>query len=205
MLPEIKAVFWDVGGVLLTNAWDHNERRRAVAQFGLDAGEFERRHEAVVSDFETGRITLEDYLDHVVFYADRGFPRDAFRQFIFSCSQPNREALGLAASLAGSGRYLMCTINNESAELNAYRIQQFRLREIFDVFGSSCFVGLRKPDIKIYELALNLTQRAANECCFIDDRPENLAPAQQLGMHCIRMQGVQNLLEELKYLGVTTN
>jgi putative hydrolase of the HAD superfamily len=191
-----------VGGVVLTNAWDHNERREAIAKFGLDASDFEKRHESVVSDFERGQLDLEGYLNRTVFYDYRPFTREAFRQFMFSRSQPNPEALAFARSLAASGRFFMSTINNESAELNIYRIRQYRLREIFQFFVSSCYVGLRKPELDIYQLALNLTQHPADECCFIDDRPENLEPAQRLGMHSIRMQRVSQLREQLNKLGV---
>lgn len=201
-MAKIKAIFWDVGGVLLSNAWDHNERREAVARFRLDADDFEKRHASVVSDFETGKLNLDEYLDRTVFYRDQPFARDAFRQFMFSRSLPRPEALALARNLAARGKYLMSTINNESAELNDYRIRQFSLNEIFDLFVSSCFVGLRKPAPEIYRLAINLRQRAPDECCFIDDRPENLQPASLLGMHCIQMKGAENLREELKALGV---
>lgn len=201
-LPEINAIFWDVGGVLLTNAWDHNERRQAVAKFGLHGEDFERRHESVVSDFERGKLKLREYLDHTVFYCDRPFTPEVFERFMFSCSQANFEVLAVARSLAASGRYLLASINNESAELNTYRICEYRLKEIFELFVSSCFVGLRKPQPEIYQLALNLTQRRPEECCFIDDRPENLEPAQQLGMHCVRMQGVNDLRNDLDQLGI---
>jgi len=201
-LAKLTAIFWDLGSVLLTNAWDHNERGEAIAKFGLDANDFERRHESVVSDFERGQLDLEGYLNRTVFYDDRPFTREAFRQFMFSRSQPNREALTFARELAASGRVFMATINNESTELNMFRIRQYRLREIFQLFVSSCYVGLRKPELNIYQLALNLTQRPPDECCFIDDRPENLEPAQQLGMHCIRMQRVSQLRAELSTLGV---
>lgn len=198
----ITAIFWDVGGVLLTNAWDHNERREAVAKFGLEAKDFEERHESVVFALERGKLSLPEYLDATVFYKDRPFTRDTFREFMLSRSQPHPEALEFAKNLATSGQCLLATINNESRELNAFRIRQFGLREIFDLFVSSCFAGLRKPDPQIYQLAMDLVQRPPDECCFIDDRAENLEPARQLGMHCIRMQGVQNLRDELKKIGV---
>ena len=201
-MTKITAIFWDVGGVLLTNAWDHNERREAIAKFGLDANDFEQRHEAAVSDFERGKLDLEGYLDRTVFYQYRPFTREAFQQFMFSRSQPKREVLAVARGLAAGGRFFMSTINNESTELNMFRIHEYRLGEIFQLFVSSCYVGLRKPELNIYQLALNLTARPADECCFIDDRPENLEPAQQLGMHCIRMQTVSQLREELHRLGV---
>lgn len=198
-MSKITALFWDVGGVLLSNAWDHNERGKAAAKFGLDA-EFEHRHESVVADFETGKMTLTEYLDRTVFYQNRPFPREAFQEFMLSQSTPNAEALAFARTLAAAGKYLMSTINNESTELNEYRIRQFRLREIFDLFVSSCYVGLRKPQPEIYRLALSLTQRQPDECCFIDDRPENLEPARKLGMHAIRMEGVDQLQAALAAL-----
>lgn len=201
-MAEIRALFWDVGGVLLANAWDHNQRQRAAVEFGIDLQDFEQRHESVVSAFETGKLSLAEYLQQTVFYLKRPFTPEQFEQAIYSQSQANPEALALARQLAASGRYLMSTINNESAELNAFRIRKFGLREIFDLFVSSCFVGLRKPDPAIYQLALSLTQRAPDECCFIDDRPENLAAPRQMGMHCIRMEGVERLRDELKQLGV---
>jgi putative hydrolase of the HAD superfamily len=203
-VAKIRAIFWDVGGVLLSNAWDHNEREEAVRRFGLDPNDFEQRHTSVVSDFETGKLSLEQYLDHTVFYRDRPFTREVFRDFMFSRSQPKPETLLLARELAASNQYLMSTINNESAELNEFRIRKFALNEIFDVFISSCFVGLRKPSPEIYLLAMNLSQCSAGECCFIDDRSENLQPASQAGMHCIQMKGAEILRSELKALGVAT-
>ena len=201
-MAEITAIFWDIGGVLLSNAWDHQERRKAAAQFGLDLNDFERRHASVVSDFETGKLSLQQYLDRTVFYVERPFTREMFEQFMRSQSQPKPEALALARKLAASGRYLTSTINNESLELNEDRIRKFALKEIFDVFVSSCFVGLRKPSPEIYVLAMQLIQRHSHECCFIDDRPENLEPASRLGMRCVQMTGVEDLVSRLKALGV---
>jgi len=201
-LPEIKALFWDVGGVLLTNAWDHTQREAALQHFHVDQTEFAERHELSVSSFERGKITIDEYLDRVVFYKPRSFSRDEFKQFIFSLSEPNEEALAFARQLTGSGKYLIGTINNESRELNQYRIERFGMRAIFDVFVSSCFVGLRKPEEAIYRLALDVTQQAAEECCFIDDRALNLEVAKRLGMHTIEMDDVKQLRADLRKLGI---
>ncbi len=152
-MPQIHAIFWDVGGVLLTNAWDHTERAAALERFHLDEKDFASRHEMVVSSFERGKITLDEYLDRTVFYRNRPFTRDEFRDYMFSLSQPMPEVLAFAHALADSGTYFMGTINNESRELNLYRIEKYGLREIFRLFASSCFVGLRKPESGIYRLA----------------------------------------------------
>lgn len=202
-MPLISAIFWDVGGVLLTNAWDHTERRAALERFQLDEKEFHDRHEMVVSSFERGKITLDEYLDRTVFYRARPFTRDIFRDYMFSLSQPIPGALQFAQSLSDSGKYFMGTINNESRELNYYRIEKFGLRKTFRLFISSCFVGLRKPERDIYRLALETTQIPADECCFIDDRALNLECAAKLGMQTIQMQQLDQLRADLAKLGVT--
>jgi len=198
----IHAIFWDVGGVLLTNGWDHTERADALEHFHLDESEFHSRHEMVVSSFERGKITLDEYLDRTVFYRDRPFTRDEFRDYIFSLSRPMPGVLAFARALADSGKYFMGTINNESRELNLYRIEKYGLRGIFRLFVSSCFVGLRKPESGIYRLAIETTQINPEECCFIDDRALNLECAAKLGMRVIQMQTPEQLREELGKLGV---
>jgi putative hydrolase of the HAD superfamily len=202
LVSGIRAIFWDVGGVLLSNAWDHTERAAALEHFHLNEEEFHARHEMVVSSFERGKISLNEYLDRTVFYTDRSFTREEFRDYMFSLSQPMPEVLAFAHALARSGKYFMGTINNESRELNLLRIEKFGLREIFRLFISSCFVGLRKPESGIYRLAIETTQINPEECCFIDDRALNLECAAKLGMKTIQMQELEQLREDLKKLGV---
>ena len=202
-MSTIRAIFWDVGGVLLSNAWDHTQRAAALDHFHLDEQEFHDRHEMVVSSFERGKITLDEYLDRTVFYRPRPFTREAFRDFMFQLSQPLPGMLDFAKALSSSNRYFMGTINNESRELNDYRIENFGLRNIFRIFISSCFVGLRKPERDIYRLALEVTQIAAGECCFIDDRALNLECAAKLGMHTIEMKTLDQLRGDLANFGVT--
>lgn len=201
-MTAIRAIFWDVGGVLLTNAWDHKERAEALEHFHLDRKDFEDRHAAVVLAFERGEMTLDDYLARTVFYQERPFTSEEFRGYMFSLSKPLAGMLEFAQSLSDSGRYFMGTINNESRELNAYRIDTFGLKKVFRVFVSSCFVGMRKPDPAIFRMALDLTQMAAPECCFIDDRMENLQAAAACGMQTIQKQTLEQLRDDLKKLGV---
>jgi putative hydrolase of the HAD superfamily len=201
-VPPIHAIFWDVGGVLLSNAWDHTERGAAFEHFHFDEKEFHARHEMVVASFERGEISLDEYLDRTVFYKNRSFTREEFRNYMFSLSQPKPDVLAFARSLADSGKYFMGTINNESRELNLYRIEKFSLRGIFKLFISSCFVGLRKPESGIYRLAIEITQINPEGCCFIDDRALNLECAAKLGMRTIQMQTLDQLRADLEKLGV---
>jgi putative hydrolase of the HAD superfamily len=201
-MPEVTTLFWDIGGVLLTNAWDHAARRRTTERFGLDPEEFEARHQQVLPAFETRQLTLHEYLEQTVFYEPRPFEAGEFRKFMFAQSQPCRKALRIAEELRQSRRYLMAAVNNESLELNLYRIHQFELRKCLSVFFSSCFVGARKPGREIYCRALELTQRTPSECIFIDDRPENLEAPRALGMAAIHYQTPAQLREELAGRGI---
>lgn len=201
-MTKITALFFDVGGVLLSNGWDRSTRRVAAQKFGLNWDELEERHELVVSDFEGGRMRLDEYLDRIVFHAPRPFSRDELKNFVLAQSDPYPESLALAAELAGRGKYLLATLNNESLELNQYRIERFGLRNCFTAFFSSCFLGVRKPEEKIFRLALEITQRSLGECIFIDDRALNVECASRLGIHAIQFQGAPQLREELRTLGV---
>ncbi len=200
LVQTIRALFWDVGGVLLNNAWDHSERDLAIAHFSLDKAELEIRHKDLATAFEEGRLSLDEYLDRAVFFQARAFSREDFKQFMFSLSTPKAPSLELAHALAA--KYFMGTINNESRELNEYRIRTFGLGEYFKVFVSSCYVGLRKPDERIYKHALDLTQRTPQECCFIDDRPANIEGAAKAGFAAVLMKDAQQLQRELQALGV---
>jgi putative hydrolase of the HAD superfamily len=200
-VAEITTLFWDVGGVLATNGWDRDTRHAAALRFGLDEEDLEQRHEALVSALETGKMSLDDYLERTVFCLRQSFSREEFKAFLYAQSQPQPDSLALAREL--SGKYLMATVNNESLELNLFRIEKFGLREIFAAFFSSCFVRLRKPDPAIYKLALDVTQKTREECCFIDDRPLNLEGARQVGMRVIQFQDANQLRREMAELGVT--
>lgn len=198
----IKTLFWDIGGVLLTNAWDRGERHQALDHFHVDEAEFAPKHEAVLTAFEEGRLDLDDYLDQTIFFRPRDFNKSAFKEYIFPLSRPKPDMIDLAKSLARSGKYRMATLNNESRDFNLYRIQTFGLREIFTLFVSSCFVGLRKPDAPIFKLAIEITQAEPAQCCFIDDRAKNLEAPRNLGMSVIECKNAEQVRQALSGLGV---
>jgi putative hydrolase of the HAD superfamily len=201
-MSKVTALFWDIGGVILTNGWDRPARREAAANFSLDADEFEERHELANPAFEVGRATLDQYLERTIFYCKRSFSPSEFKDFMFARSSELPESRALVDRFGSSGRYLMAAINNEGAEINNYRIERFALRRTFATFFSSCYVGLRKPNAPIFELALNVTQRAPGECIFVDDRAINVESARQLGMDAIVFQDAPQLVEELRGRGI---
>lgn len=198
----ITTIFFDIGGVLLTDGWGHDSRRAAAEQFGLDWDDYSDRHEKVAHAIETNRTTLERYLDRAIFYRPRPFTREAFRDYVFAQSQPKPDSIEVARQLAASHKYFMATINNEILELNLYRIERFGLRRYFSAFFSSCFLGLRKPDEAIYRTALQVTQRRPAECIFIDDREVNLECPREFGLATILFQDAAQLRQDLQQNGV---
>jgi putative hydrolase of the HAD superfamily len=202
----INQLFCDIGGVLGSNGWDREQRAEAVARFGLDAEDFQYRHEETVGAFESGQISLEEYLDVAVFWRERDFSRDEFKTFMFSLSTPSLDSLDVVRRLRQNirgrpTRVRMATLNNESRELNEHRIRLFGLCELFDVFFSSCWLGVRKPTRQIYEHVLGMTQANPASSVFVDDREQNLAPAQALGMRTVLYTSAKQLEQSLGDLG----
>jgi len=193
----IKTIFFDVGGVLLTNGWDRHSRAAATEHFELDPSEFAERHEAVKDGFETGSVSLDDYLDATVFYTERGFRRHEFVAFMRQQSHALPGSLELLAELAAATSANLATLNNESRELNEHRIETFGLREHFSIFLSSCYLGVKKPDPAIYRTAVDITQHRIDESIFIDDRPLNLECSQLLGISSVLFESPEQLRAEL--------
>ncbi len=198
----ITTIFWDLGGVLLTNGWDREARQRACQRFALDWNDFQDRHEHVVDDFETGKMSLDAYLERTVFFEPRRFAPADFKAFMFAQSQEDPPTLALVRQLRDNGRYRLGVVNNESLELNRYRLDRFHLRDCFGLFFSSCFVGLRKPDPAIYRLALEVTQTPAEAALLVDDRAINVEGARGVGMQAIHYRNPDQLRACLAEAGV---
>jgi putative hydrolase of the HAD superfamily len=196
-------ILFDVGGVLLTNGWDHKERAATVEHFKLDAHELEIRHEKVMPAWERGEIDLNRYLDKAVFYQPRSFSRDEFFAFMIAQSQLLPDgAMGILKELARSHRCLIGALNNEARETNECRFRRFGLRHYFKTALSSCYVGLRKPQPAMYRRALDILGCAPGRVLFIDDREENVAGGAEAGMKAIQFTGELALSKELEQLGV---
>lgn len=200
MTPRIELVLFDIGGVLGSNGWDREQRAAAIERFALDADDFQYRHEATVGAWETGLMTLDEYLDLVLFGADPAPTRTEFKEFMFSRSVPWPESIAVARALAETRGVRLATLNNESEALNDYRLGAFGLHDIFSTFFTSCWLGVRKPLREIYERVLGMTQADAATTLFIDDRRQNLAPAAALGITTIQYHGAAQLEAELRAL-----
>ena len=191
-------LFFDVGGVLLTNGWDTGSRKRAAEVFGLDYQEFQTRHEMLKTAFETGKLSIDTYLRKAIFHKPRNFTPDDFKEFIYGTSTQLGETLGFVRALAESGKYKIYTLNNESREIHEHRVKTFGLEPLFLGFLTSCYLSQVKPDEGIYLNALGIANCRREHALFIDDRPMNVEAAMALGLHTYLFVGLDPLRTFLK-------
>jgi len=202
-MATISTILWDVGGVLLTNGWDHHERAAVLSHFGIDRDAFEQRHPEANDAWEKGLIPVEEYLARTVFYEQRNFTPQNFVDAMKEQSKVlDDSALGILGELAASDSVMLGMLNNEARELNDFRIEKFHLTDYFDVFLSSCYVGLRKPDARMFRLACDVLQLKPGEIIFVDDRSGNVQAAKDVGMLGIVYEGAEKLKSELAEAGV---
>jgi putative hydrolase of the HAD superfamily len=197
-MTGIKHIFFDIGGVLGSNGWDHEQRERAIRRFDLNPEDFEWRHKEVVSEFEEGRISLDEYLDIAVFHTARSFSREEFTEFMRSQSIPDEATIGIARRLSRHAGFTLMTMNNESEELNRYRIEKFGISQIFEAFLSSCWLGVRKPLRRFYHRGLGIADADASTSLFIDDRQQNLLSASTVGLNVIHFKSSEQLRSDLE-------
>ena len=204
-INRIKALFLDVGGVLLTNGWDRYAREKAIAQFQLDADEVHERHHLTFDTYEEGKLSLDEYLRRVIFHEKRQFTFGEFKEFMFAQSQPFPEMIEFVKNLKNQFRLKTVVVNNEGRELNDYRITQFKLDDFIDAFVSSSFVHFRKPDEDMFRVAMDISHTRPEEAIYIDDRPMFIEVAQSLGLHGVLHSGYDETRLELKKFGLVLN
>ncbi len=200
---KITTLFVDIGNVLLSNGWGHDFRRLAAEKFQLDFAEMEVRHSIIFDTYEEGKITLTEYLDRVVFHRERNFSAAEFREYMFSLSTPHDDMIAFLKKIKKQYGLKIVAVSNEGRDLNAYRIEKFRLNDVFDFFVSSCYVQLRKPNPAIYQLALDLSYAIAEEVVYIDDVQMFVDIATDLSIRSIRHVDFLSTSAALATMGLT--
>src|ERR1017187_7165348 len=198
----ITTLFLDIGGVLLSNGWDHHARKRAAKHFKLNWAEMQERHGLNFETHEEGKISLKEYLDRVVFHQKRAFTRTEFQHFMFAQSKPYTEMIELVRNLEAKYGLKIAVVSNEARELNAYRIQKFKLDGFVDAFISSCFVHVRKPDADIFRLALDIAQAPAPQVLYIENTPMFVQIAEGLGIRRILHTDYRSTCAKLALFGL---
>jgi putative hydrolase of the HAD superfamily len=198
----ITCLFVDIGGVLLTDGWTHEGRKRAATKFNLDLAEMEERHHLTFDTYEEGKLTLDEYLGRVVFYEARRFTRAQFRTFMFAQSEPHAEMIDLVTQLKARHGLKVAVVSNEGRDLNAYRISEFKLDKFVDFYISSCFVHVRKPDADIFRLALDIANVPTDQVVYIENTPMFVQVAEGLGIKSILHTDYESTRVQLGYAGL---
>jgi putative hydrolase of the HAD superfamily len=200
---SVNTLFLDIGGVLLTNGWDHNQRRRATETFNLDYEELNERHHLTFDTYEEGKLSLDEYLSRVVFYQERPFSRQDFKNYMFARSEPHPKMIELIRALKAQHGLKVGAVSNEGRELMIYRIKKFELGSFVDFFIASSFVHYRKPDADIYRIALDVAQVPAPQVAYIEDRAMFVDVAQGLGIQGIVHTGYESTRATLETWGLS--
>lgn len=203
-MAAVTTLFLDIGGVLLTNGWDRHERQRAAERFGLDAAEMDERHHLTFDTYEAGKLSLDEYLERVVFYEQRAFSKDDFRDFMFAQSQPYPDMIRLVKDIKERRRLRVACVSNEGYELTVHRIQAYDLKSFVDFFIASSFVHYRKPDTDIYRIALDVAQVEPSEVLYLDDRAMFVAVAESLGINGLHHTSYETTRAALAALGLAS-
>jgi putative hydrolase of the HAD superfamily len=203
---RIRTIYWDIGGVLLSNGFGRRQRAGFYTALGLnedDQAEFETRREDANWHWERGLIDADEFFRRTVFFKPRAFTQaDVWSAVEQQQMLLDGSAIEILRSLHGRGQMRQATLNNESRELNHFRLNRFSLRKYFQFFICSGYVHEMKPASDIYRIALEVGGDAPGETLFIDDKAENIQAANQAGFIGLQFSSPALLEEQLRAHGV---
>ncbi|MEJ2754163.1 MAG: HAD-IA family hydrolase, partial [Chloroflexota bacterium] len=172
----IKAIIFDVGGVLLRTE-DHSYRRRWEAELGLEHGEAEEIvfNSEMGQKAQRGEISDEELWQWIGQRLELGQRLEAFRQDFWAGDVLDEDLVALIRSLRP--RYQTAVISNATDALRDSLARKLGIADAFDVIIGSADLGIMKPSPVIYERALADLDREAQESLFIDDFQHNVTAA----------------------------
>jgi len=177
-------------------------RKRAAETFNLDYEEMNERHHLTFDTYEEGKLSLDEYLNRVVFYEKRTFSSIDFKQFMFNQSTAIPEMIELIRKLKSRYRLKVLAVSNEGRELTTQRVEKFKLGEFIDSFVVSSFVHFRKPDADIFRIALDIAQVPPTQVLYIEDRAMFVEVAKAQGISAIRHIAYDKTIAELNAYGL---
>jgi putative hydrolase of the HAD superfamily len=196
----VKAIFFDLGNVLLGFDWRKTVRELAV-DCPLSPEEIgERLLDTRIVEFEMSRLTANEFFSDL---RERIEYTGSVAELTRVCSDiffPIEKNIALSRAL--SRNYLLGIISNTNQSHVDLVESRYDFFEVFDVVIYSCAVGLRKPGREIFDLARNRLGAEPGECVFVDDLEQNVAAARSFGWHAVQYLPDTDLAKELRALGV---
>lgn len=160
------------------------------------------RHHLTFDIYEEGKISLDDYLNRIIFYRERPFMREEFKAYMHDQSKPFFDMIELIRFLENKYCLQVAAVSNEGRELIMYHVQQYELGIFIDFFISSCFVHYHKPDKDMYQIALDIAQVRPEQVVYVDDRAMFVEVAQEIGIRGIIHTHYQATLLTLEQFGL---
>lgn len=191
--------------MILTNGWDRTQRSRVLEPLGVDLQAYEIAHERENWFWERGLMSAREFFRRTVFEPNPQLTLsfyDLWQQVCGQSALAYPETFALLQQLRGLPELRLATLNNESRELNEYRLDAFGLRGCFDFFLCSGYLGAMKPDPPIFRTAVEISGRPAGTSLFVDDKEENCTAARHAGMQSIQFTSAAELRTELRGLGI---
>ncbi len=200
-----KVIIFDFGNVVLTNDWtirDERKNEEYAKYFGVSIDDLQAGWKANWYDFFVGKTTEDEFWKGFLDIAGSAKKDIEHAKFLWRKYQkPIDGMLELLKKLKQN--YRLAGLPNIGKEWLDYKRGKYNLDELFEVIVDSGHAGIIKPDTEIYELVLEKMKTSPQECIFIDDKKENLEPAEKLGMKTILFTGIENLKKELSSLKIS--
>ncbi len=199
-MKKIDSVIFDWGGVLIDDPRPGLLRFCANA-FGVGQEDYTPVHDSCLDEFHKGLINEETFWREIAGKLGKSIPNapslwyEAFK----SAYVPKLEMFSLASSLHARGYKTALLSNTELPAVEFFRGLRY---DMFDVLVFSCEERMMKPDRKIYDLTLKRLRSQAERSVFIDDRPDYIQGAKDVGLHTILFESISQVKDELTRLGV---
>ena len=205
----IRAVLWDFGGVILSSPFEAfnvyeaanglpSDFIRSVNATNPDTNAWARleRNDVSPAEFDLAFAVESKELGHRVPGADV--------LALLSGDVRPQMVTALDAVIAG-GYATACLTNNVVSHDDApSRPDVVDVMSKFDHVVESSKVGVRKPELRFYEIACGLVGAAPDECVFLDDLGINLKPARAMGMTTIKVSDADSAISQLEtVLGIS--
>jgi putative hydrolase of the HAD superfamily len=200
-MPEIKAVIFDWGGVLIDNPAP-GLMEYFADKLSVSKEEYTKAHNRFAKDFEKGLISEENFWAAVCKALGKPTPNvtslwsSAFR----SVYSPKTDVFSVVSKVHDNGFRTALLSNTEAPSMRFFLEQKY---DMFDVLIFSCADRTRKPERKIYEITIERLGLKPEQTVFIDDKQEFIQAAEQMKMNTILFKDTEQIKTELARFGVT--
>ena len=205
-MSSIRAVLFDIGGVIIRTD-DPGPRQRLGERFGLDRDTMDKLvfgcpvSQAAELGLET-ETAVWSSVKHALGLSDEELSE--FKREFWAGDSLDSSLVELAASLRPELKTGLLTNAWNPSPLNIFTLQyglpDALAQAAYDVVISSAAVGVKKPDRRIFEIAVERLGVQFPETAFIDDNAANIAAAKRLGMHAIRFRESAQAIKALRKL-----